>query len=118
VSAVADGTQEIRRLVRREHAYLIDEEAIEMATRAGTYIVPTMQMTPEDLGERRAGTLPDQAVWKFRRDNRRILEAQRTTSPPRPRWTLLYALAPCTAERWAGSPVVTSRSWLRVRWVR
>ncbi|MGH3266738.1 MAG: amidohydrolase family protein, partial [Trebonia sp.] len=60
-----------------EHAYLIDEEAVEMATRAGTYVVPTMQMTQEDLGELRAGTLPDQAVWKFRRDSRRILEAQR-----------------------------------------
>jgi len=77
VSAVADGTLEIRRLVRREHAYLIDEEAIGMATRAGPYIVPTMQMTQEDLGELRADTLPDQAVWKFRRDSRRILDAQR-----------------------------------------
>jgi imidazolonepropionase-like amidohydrolase len=60
-----------------EHAYLIDEEAVEAATRAGTYIVPTMQMTQEDLDQLRAGTLPDQAVWKFRRDNERILEAQR-----------------------------------------
>ena len=25
----------------------------------------------------RAGTLPDQAVWKFRRDNERILASQR-----------------------------------------
>jgi imidazolonepropionase-like amidohydrolase len=60
-----------------EHAYLIDEEGIEMATSAGVYIVPTMQMTQEDLGELRAGTLPQQAVWKFRRDNERILDAQR-----------------------------------------
>ena len=60
-----------------EHAYLIDEEAVDMATRAGTYVVPTMQMTQEDLAELRAGTLPCQAVWKFRRDNRGILEAQR-----------------------------------------
>lgn len=60
-----------------EHAYLIDEEGIEMATSGGVYIVPTMQMTQEDLGELRAGTLPDQAVWKFRRDSQRILEAQR-----------------------------------------
>jgi imidazolonepropionase-like amidohydrolase len=60
-----------------EHAYLIDEEGIELATRGSVYIVPTMQMTQEDLGELRAGTLPDQAVWKFRRDNRRILDTQR-----------------------------------------
>lgn len=60
-----------------EHAYLIDEEAVEMATRSGAYIVPTMQMTQEDLGELRAGTLPCQAVWKFSRDNRNILDSQR-----------------------------------------
>lgn len=70
--------QAIRYGVRSlEHAYLIDEEAIDMAARAGTYIVPTMQMTQEDLGELRAGTLPDQAVWKFRRDSQRILDSQR-----------------------------------------
>ena len=60
-----------------EHAYLIDEEAVEMATSGGSYIVPTMQMTQEDLGELRAGTLPCQAVWKFSRDNRAIVDAQR-----------------------------------------
>ena len=60
-----------------EHAYLIDEEAVHMASRGGAYIVPTMQMTQEDLGELRAGTLPCQAVWKFSRDNQRILDAQR-----------------------------------------
>jgi imidazolonepropionase-like amidohydrolase len=48
-----------------------------MAERAGAYIVPTMQMTLEDLREMQAGTLPSQAVWKFRRDNERILESQR-----------------------------------------
>lgn len=41
-----------------EHAYLIDEEGLEMATEAGTYVVPTMQMTQEDLQELHAGTLP------------------------------------------------------------
>ena len=60
-----------------EHAYLIDEEGIEMATRSGAYIVPTMQMTQEDLGELKAGTLPCQAVWKFSRDNQGILDSQR-----------------------------------------
>ncbi len=63
-----------------EHAYLIDEEGVDEATRAGVYIVPTMQMTQEDLEEMRAGTLPDQAVWKFRRDHERILAAQRLVS--------------------------------------
>ena len=36
-----------------------------------------MQMTQEDLRELQAGTLPCQAVWKFRRDNERILASQR-----------------------------------------
>ena len=60
-----------------EHAYLIDEEGIELATQAGVFVVPTMQMTQEDLTQLRTGTLPDQAVWKFRRDNQQILESQR-----------------------------------------
>ena len=60
-----------------EHAYLIDEEGIEMARTAGTYLVPTMQMTQEDLAALAAGTLPHQAVWKFGRDNQQILESQR-----------------------------------------
>lgn len=48
-----------------------------MATGAGSYIVPTMQMTQEDLGELRADTLPCQAVWKFSRGSQGILDAQR-----------------------------------------
>jgi len=60
-----------------EHAYLIDEEGIELAVRAGVFIVPTMQMTQEDLAQLRSGTLPEQAVWKFRRDSSEILESQR-----------------------------------------
>jgi imidazolonepropionase-like amidohydrolase len=60
-----------------EHAYLIDEEGVRAATREGVYLVPTMQMTQEDLGQLSAGTLPAQAVWKFRRDNQQILESQR-----------------------------------------
>jgi imidazolonepropionase-like amidohydrolase len=48
-----------------------------MAQQAGAYVVPTMQMTQEDLHELQAGTLPCQAVWKFRRDNERILASQR-----------------------------------------
>jgi imidazolonepropionase-like amidohydrolase len=60
-----------------EHAYLIDEEGIDLAVKSGAYIVPTMQMTQEDLGELKAGTLPCQAVWKFSRDNQQILDSQR-----------------------------------------
>lgn len=60
-----------------EHAYLIDAEGIEMTERAGAFIVPTMQMTQEDLHELQAGTLPCQAVWKFKRDNEGILASQR-----------------------------------------
>ena len=60
-----------------EHAYLIDAEGIEMAEQAGAYIVPTMQMTQEDLHGLQAGTLPCQAVWKFRRDSEGILASQR-----------------------------------------
>jgi imidazolonepropionase-like amidohydrolase len=60
-----------------EHAYLIDEEGVEMATQAGTFVVPTMQMTQEDLAQLRQGTLPEQAVWKFERDHEQILRSQR-----------------------------------------
>jgi imidazolonepropionase-like amidohydrolase len=76
--AAAACKQAIRHGVRSlEHAYLIDEEGIEMASRAGTYVVPTMQMTQEDLEGLAAGTLPSQAVWKFSRDNRQIVDSQR-----------------------------------------
>jgi imidazolonepropionase-like amidohydrolase len=60
-----------------EHAYLIDEEGVALAIERGAYIVPTMQMTQEDFGQLKAGTLPCQAVWKFSRDNTRILDSQR-----------------------------------------
>ncbi len=60
-----------------EHAYLIDDEGITMAEQAGTFVVPTMQMTQEDLGQLRQGTLPGQAVGKFRRDSEQIQAAQR-----------------------------------------
>ena len=39
--------------------------------------MPTMQMTQGDLHKLQTGTLPCQAVWKFRRDNERILAFQR-----------------------------------------
>ncbi|HEV2550824.1 MAG TPA: amidohydrolase family protein [Stellaceae bacterium] len=78
-TGAAEGCKQAVRYGARslEHAYLIDGEGIEMAERAGAYIVPTMQMTQEDLHGLEAGTLPCQAVWKFRRDNRQILASQR-----------------------------------------
>jgi imidazolonepropionase-like amidohydrolase len=48
-----------------------------MAEKSGVYVVPTMQMTQEDLHQLHEGTLPCQAVWKFRRDNEKILASQR-----------------------------------------
>jgi imidazolonepropionase-like amidohydrolase len=78
-TGAAEGCKQAIRCGARslEHAYLIDAEGIEMAERAGAYIVPTMQMTQEDLQQLHAGTLPSQAVWKFRRDSERILASQR-----------------------------------------
>lgn len=70
--------QAIRAGVRSlEHAYLIDDEAIQMAEQAGTFIVPTMRMNQEDQDELNKGTLPPQMVWKFRRDVEAITAAQR-----------------------------------------
>ncbi len=78
-TGAADGCKQAIRFGARsiEHAYLIDSEGLRMAEQAGSYVVPTMQMTQEDLHELRAGTLPCQAVWKFRRDNEKILASQR-----------------------------------------
>ena len=78
-TGAADGCKQAVRCGARslEHAYLIDAEAIEMAEQAGAYIVPTMQMTQEDLHGLQAGTLPCQAVWKFRRDDQQILASQK-----------------------------------------
>jgi imidazolonepropionase-like amidohydrolase len=78
-TGAADGCKQAIRCGARslEHAYLIDAEGIEMAEKAGAYIVPTMQMTQEDMQALHAGTLPAQAVWKFRRDNEQILASQR-----------------------------------------
>lgn len=68
-----------------EHAYLIDAEGLDMVERAASFIVPTMQMTQEDLHGLAAGTLPCQAVWKFRRDNEQILASQRLLAGSRVR---------------------------------
>jgi len=78
-TGAAEGCKQAIRFGARsiEHAYLIDSEGIQMAERGGAYIVPTMQMTQEDLHELQAGTLPCQAVWKFHRDNEQILASQK-----------------------------------------
>lgn len=78
-TGAADGCKQAIRAGARslEHAYLIDREGLEMAEGAGAYIVPTMQMTREDLRALHAHTLPCQAVWKFSRDNENILGSQR-----------------------------------------
>jgi imidazolonepropionase-like amidohydrolase len=78
-TGAAEGCKQAIRCGARslEHAYLIDAEGIEMAEQAGAFIVPTMQMTQEDLHALQAGTLPSQAVWKFRRDSEQILASQR-----------------------------------------
>ncbi len=78
-TGAADGCKQAVRCGARslEHAYLIDAEGLAMAEQAGAFIVPTMQMTQEDLHDLQAGTLPCQAVWKFSRDNQHILAAQR-----------------------------------------
>jgi imidazolonepropionase-like amidohydrolase len=78
-TGAAEGCKQAIRFGARsiEHAYLIDPQGIQMAEQAGSYVVPTMQMTQEDLHELQAGTLPCQAVWKFRRDNQKILASQR-----------------------------------------
>lgn len=76
--AAAGCKQAIQAGVRSlEHAYLIDDEAIQMAEQAGTFIVPTMRMNQEDLDKLNTNTLPPQMVWKFRRDVEAITAAQR-----------------------------------------
>jgi imidazolonepropionase-like amidohydrolase len=60
-----------------EHCYLIDDEGIAMAEKAAAFLVPTMQMTREDKAMLKAGKLPMQATWKFRRDVDGIERAQK-----------------------------------------
>ena len=70
--------QALRAKVRSlEHCYLIDDEGIAMAEKAGAFLVPTMQMTREDKTMLKAGKLPMQATWKFRRDVDEIERAQK-----------------------------------------
>jgi imidazolonepropionase-like amidohydrolase len=78
-TGAAEGCKQALRAGARsvEHCYLIDDEGIGMAERAGAFLVPTMQMTREDKALLQAGKLPDQAVWKFRRDVGAIELAQK-----------------------------------------
>jgi imidazolonepropionase-like amidohydrolase len=75
--AAEGGKQALRAGARSlEHCYLIDDEGVAMAEKVGAFLVPTMQMTREDKALLRAGKLPEQAIWKFRRDVAAIEEAQ------------------------------------------
>ena len=78
-TGAAEGCKQALRAGARslEHCYLIDDEGIAMAEQAGAFLVPTMQLTREDKDLLKAGKLPEQAVWKFRRDVAAIEEAQR-----------------------------------------
>jgi imidazolonepropionase-like amidohydrolase len=78
-TGAAEGCKQALRAGARslEHCYLIDDEGIAMAEKAGAYLVPTMQMTREDKAMLTAGKLPMQASWKFRRDVDEIERAQK-----------------------------------------
>ena len=78
-TGAAEGCKQALRAGARslEHCYLIDDEGIAMAEKAGAFLVPTMQMTREDKVLLMAGKLPEHAVWKFRRDVAAIEEAQK-----------------------------------------
>jgi imidazolonepropionase-like amidohydrolase len=70
--------QAIRAGVRSlEHAYLIDDEALGMAERAGVFVVPTMAMNQSDIDKLHGGELPEQAAVKLRRDSEAVLASQR-----------------------------------------
>ncbi len=78
-TGAAEGCKQALRAGARnlEHCYLIDDEGIAMAEQSGAFLVPTMQMTREDKAMLKAGKLPMQATWKFRRDVDEIERAQK-----------------------------------------
>ena len=86
-TGAAEGCKQALRAGARslEHCYLIDDEGIAMAEKAGAYLIPTMQMTREDKALLVAGKLPEQAVWKFRRDVAAIEDAQQVVAGLTPR---------------------------------
>ena len=78
-TGAAEGCKQALRAGARslEHCYLIDNEGVAMAEKAGAFLVPTMQMTREDKALLMGGKLPEHAVWKFRRDVAAIEDAQK-----------------------------------------
>ena len=78
-TGAAEGCKQALRAGARslEHCYLIDDEGITMAEKAGAFLVPTMQMTREDKAMLEARKLPMQAAWKFGRDVDEIERAQK-----------------------------------------
>jgi imidazolonepropionase-like amidohydrolase len=78
-TGAAEGCKQALRAGARslEHCYLIDDEGVAMAEKAGAFLVSTMQMTREDKRLLTAGRLPEHAVWKFRRDVAAIEDAQK-----------------------------------------
>jgi imidazolonepropionase-like amidohydrolase len=60
-----------------EHAYLIDDEALEMAEEAGVFVVPTMHMNQEDVRKFCDGELEGQPAAKLARDHADMVAAQR-----------------------------------------
>ena len=101
-TGAAEGCKQAIRFGARslEHAYLIDREGLAMAEHAGVFVVPTMQMTQEDLHQLHSGTLPCQAVWKFRRDNEKILASQRLLAGKRCESRLWHRLRHVPVQPW------------------
>jgi imidazolonepropionase-like amidohydrolase len=83
--AMGEGCKQAMRAGVRslERCYLIDDEGIAMAEQSGVFLVPTMQMTREDKAMLKAGKLPMQATWKFRRDVDEIERAQKRIATSR-----------------------------------
>ena len=78
-TGAAEGCKQAIRFGARslEHAYLIDNEGLAMATQSGVYVVPTMQMTQEDLRQLHDGSLALPGGLEIPRDNEKILASQR-----------------------------------------
>jgi len=108
-TGAAEGCKQALRAGARSvgHCYLIDDEGIAIAEQAGSFLVPTMQMTREDKALLLAGKLPDQAVWKFAatwtRSRRRS-----GASPEAWRRSPMARIAACSPSATASS---SSRRW-------
>jgi len=70
--------QAIRAGVRSlEHVYLMDDEAVAMATQRGVFVVPTMQMNQEDLRSFEHGEVTGSPARKLGRDHDEVIATQR-----------------------------------------